>query len=214
MRLIFSAMAMALIAGLLYIGAPFYTAWSLREAIRTADTATLERKIEWDSVRASLKSSLVRHAQLVPEIADENTPNTPGLWQRVKIAFGQSMIDSFVERSVTPTGLPKMFQARKAFNSKVRGEPDPEVTLTRLERFKQFWGRLQRAEFQSFTRLEIEMKDRRSPGRHYVSLLEIKGLEWKLTELRVVAAPKGIGTPLPLAGIEASMDPPMPATLR
>lgn len=214
MRLILAAMALALIAGLVHIAAPFYTAWSLREAIRTADTATLERKIEWDSVRASLKDSLVRHANLVPEIADENNPNKPGLWQRVKIAFGQSMIDSFVERSVTPTGLPKMFEARKTFNAKVRGEADPEVTLTRIERFKQFWSRLQRAEFQSFTRLEIEMKDRRAPERHYVSLLELKGLEWKLTELRVVAAPKTGASPMPFAGIEASMDPPLPATLR
>ena len=34
------------------------------------------------------------------------------------MAFGQSMIDSFVEHSVTPTGLPKMFEAKKAFNEK------------------------------------------------------------------------------------------------
>ena len=123
------------------------------------------------------------------------------------------MIDSFVERSVTPTGLPKMFEAKKAFNSKVRGEPDPEVSLTKFERFKQFWSRLQRAEFQSFTRLEIEVKDRRAPDRHYVSLLELKGLEWKMTELRVIAAPKGsAGNPLPLVEADATL--PMPAALR
>ena len=214
MRLILGAMSLALIAGFIYIAAPFYTAWSLREAIRTADTATLERKIEWDSVRTSLKASLIRHANLVPEINDEASSNKPGLWQRVKVAFGQSMIDSFVERSVTPTGLPKMFEARRTFNAKVRGEPEREASLTRMERFKQFWSRLQRAEFQSLTRLEIEVKDRRAPDRHYVSLLEMKGLEWKLTELRVVAAPKAVASPLPLAEIEATMTPSMPAALR
>lgn len=217
MRLILTGTALALLLGLAYVAAPFYTAWSLREAIRTADSAYLERKIEWDSVRASLKTSLARHANLVPEINDETAPIKPGLWQRVKMAFGQSMIDNFVERSVTPTGLPKMFEAKKAFNEKVRGEVPPEATLTRIERFKQFWARLQRAEFQSFTRIEIEVKDRRAPDRHYVSLLELKGFEWKLTELRVKAAPKtasNFDAALPFAGVDGSMDRRMPATLR
>lgn len=214
MRLIIGTTVLLLLLGLAYVAAPFYTAWCLREAIRTADSGYLERKIEWESVRASLKTSLARHANLVPEISDEAASNKPGLWQRVKMAFGQSMIDNFVERSMTPSGLPKMFEAKKAFNEKVRGELPPEETMSRTERFKQFWARLQRAEFQSFSRVEIEVKDRRAPDRHYVSLLELKGLEWKLTELRIKAAPKSGTSPLPFAGVEASMDPPLPAQLR
>ena len=86
-RLALTGAALAVLAGAAYIASPFWAAWSLREAIRTSDTAVLERKIEWDSVRATLKESLVKHAKLVPEIAADNEAVRPGLWQRVKMAF-------------------------------------------------------------------------------------------------------------------------------
>jgi hypothetical protein len=188
LRLTLTALALSIVGGLAFIASPFWTAWSLREAIRTGDKAYLERKIEWDSVRTTLKASMARHASLVPEINATSEAFKPGLWQRVKMAFGQSMIDGFVERYVTPEGLPQLFEYRRTFNQKVRGEPDERETLGRLERFKRFWSRLQRAQFLSPTLVEIEMKDRRNPERNYVSVLELKGFEWKLTALGIVAA--------------------------
>lgn len=187
-------MALLLAAALTWIAAPLWTAWSLREAVRSGDTAYLERKVEWDSVRASLKASLVQHAQLVPEITAPETGVRPGLWQRVKVAFGQSLIDSFVERTITPKGLPQLFEARRSLDKTVRDASEDAESQEHLERFKRFWARLKRAELQSPTRLEIEMEDKRNPARRIVSLFELRDLEWKLTGLRVVSAPQ---TPAP-----------------
>jgi hypothetical protein len=58
------------------------TAWSIREAIRSGDAAYLERKIEWDSVRGTLRTSLTDTALAAPtaEGAASNAPPAkPGL---------------------------------------------------------------------------------------------------------------------------------------
>ena len=90
MRLTLTGMVMATMAAALFIASPFWTAWGLREAIRTGNSTHLERKIEWDSVRTTLKASLAQHAKLVPEITADDAVTKPGLWQRVKIALGRA----------------------------------------------------------------------------------------------------------------------------
>ena len=37
---------------------PVYTALEIREAVIAGDTATLNRKVEWEALRASLKASI------------------------------------------------------------------------------------------------------------------------------------------------------------
>jgi hypothetical protein len=171
----------------LYIASPFWAAWRLREAVRAGDVATIEQKVEWESVRASLKSSLARHAQLLPEATAAGEQVSPTLWQRIKSAFGATMLDRFIDNYVTPAGLPRLYQFRRVWNEQVNGEPD-EASLTGRERFKRFYARVIRAEFQALTRAEIEVADKHVPERRYVSVLELVGLEWKLTSLRVVSA--------------------------
>lgn len=170
----------------LYIASPFWAAWRLREAVRTGDVATIEQKVEWESVRASLKSSLARHAELLPEATAAGEQVNPTLWQRVKSAFGASMLDRFIDSYVTPAALPRLYQFRKTWNEQVAG--DPETQLSWRERFKRFYARVVRAEFQTPTRVEIEIIDKNVAERRYVSQLELIGLEWKLTSLRVVSA--------------------------
>ena len=53
------------------------------------------------------------------------------------------------------------------------------------------------------TVIEMELQDRRDPKRHYVSIFELKGFEWKLTGLQVKAAPAITTAANPLIGKEA-----------
>ena len=55
-----------------------------------------------------------------------------------------------------------------------------------FERFVRFWQRVKRAEYQSLTRVELEIADRRVPERRYVGTMEFRGIGWKLTQLQVV----------------------------
>lgn len=180
-----------------YVAYPFWSAWSLREAIKNGDTAKIEQAIEWDSVRATLRESLARQAKLMPEINAAGEAIKPTLWQRVKATFGQPMLDRFVESYVTPEGLPQLFSYRKTYREKIKGEPD-EKSLAVTERMRQFWSRIHRAEFKRLTRVEIEMSDKDNPGRRVTSTFDLKGLEWKLVELRVTGM-EGVPSDFPAA---------------
>lgn len=182
-----------LLGGAGYAASPFVAAWGLREAIKAGDTATIERKVIWSSVRASLRSSIAGNSQLLPEAQEATERVQPTVWQRVKAAFGQSMLDRFIESYVTPEGLPKLFRYRKTWNGTVKGEIDDEDTGDFFERAKVFYRRMSRAEFKSPTRIEIEMTDKNAPDRRVVTVMELHGIEWKLAELRIIGAPR-VGT--------------------
>lgn len=183
------ATAAVVLAGA-YVAAPFWTAWSIREAIRDNDSAYLEQKIEWDSVRSTLKASLASYA-LTPEGSPEALTAHPSLWQRIKEYFGRGALDRFVDSTVTPTGLNGLLTMRKAYRSGVEtvGLANPEEASSRFERMRGVWKRVTRAEFASLGRFELDMLDRDDPTRTIAAVLELRGMEWKLTELRVRATP-------------------------
>lgn len=183
---IIAIVVVLLMAGAGYAASPFVAAWNLREAIKAGDTKTIERKVIWSSVRTSLRASIAGDSQLLPEATEAGERVRPNMWQRVKSAFGQSMLDRFVESYVTPEGLPKLFRYRKTWNGTIKREKDDEDEGAFHERAKVFYSRMARAEFKSLTRIEIEMTDKNLPDRRYVTVMELHGTEWKLAELRVI----------------------------
>ncbi len=185
---IIAAVLVLVLVGIGYVASPFVAAWNLREAIKAGDTATIERKVVWSSVKTSLRASIAGNSQLLPEATEVGERIRPTVWQRVKAAFGQSMLDRFIESYVTPEGLPKLFRYRKTWNGTVKGDTDDDDKLDFFERAKAFYSRMSRAEFKSPTRIEIEMTDKFAPDRRYVSTMELHGFEWKLSELRIIGA--------------------------
>ena len=167
-----------------YVASPFVAMWNLREAIKSNDTAAIDSRVVWPSVRESLKASLAKEANLLPFAEAAGGQVRPTLWQRIKGTFGASMLDRFIETYVTPEGLPKLFDYRRTWNESIKGEV-PE-SASRLERARLIWSRVKRAEFQSLTRLEIEMVDRKVADRRIISVMELDAFTWKLTHLRIV----------------------------
>jgi Protein of unknown function (DUF2939) len=185
-RLLFS-LVVACALGAAYIASPFLAMWNLREAIKNADTATIESRVVWPTVRESLKSSLTGHANLLPLANAAGSDVTPTLWQRLKGVFGATVLDRFIETYVTPQGLPKLFDYKRMWNEQVAGDSAEPPAATRWERMRQLWARVKRAEFQTLTRVEVEVQDRKVADRRYVSVMELDGLTWKLTRLRIIA---------------------------
>lgn len=176
-------MTFAVLAGLAtaYIAAPFVTAWSIREAVRSGDAAYLERAIDWPSVRLTLKPSLT---ELALNEASQSTASTASLWQRLKTYVGAGAVATAVDNAVTPEGLTRMFNMRKAYRTYVSGEPD-DASLPVTERMKRTWARVKRAEFKSLTRFEVDMTDKLDETRLYLAKLELTASGWMLKELRV-----------------------------
>ena len=172
-----------------YIALPFWTAWSIREAIKTGDSDYLARKIDFEGVRETLRPSLAQVAFDMPDPSSSDPAPKPGLWKRIKAYWGQGAINRLVDTYVTPEGLPKMFEWRRTYRE-VTGAVDPNAKPPSFrQRFTKFWARLKRAEFKSMTAMEFEMRDQYDPARSHVGLLQLAGspwsLDWKLTELRV-----------------------------
>lgn len=186
----------AAVLAVAYMAWPLLTALQIREAIIARDTATLERKIEWASVRSSLKVSLSAEAKARLE-TDPNAP-APSLWQRIKATVAPTLAESAVDRYVTPENLPAFFGYRETYRNQIRpalGMKEPPTLLagtllagTPIDRVGSFYARVRRAVFYSLTRFEVEIVDRYQPERRYVSTFELIGLEWKLTALAVLGA--------------------------
>jgi len=180
--------AIFLMGSSFYIAAPFWTAWSIREAVKTGDVATLEDKVVWASVRQSLRQSIAHHAQLMPAAVDAGRQLRPTVWQRVKAMFGESMLDRFMDRYITAAGLPKLYQLKHGYRSRVQGLPD-ERLLPIEQRAVRLLRRVKRAEFKSMSHVEVEIEDRDQPDRHIVATMELFGFTWKLTSVIIKPAP-------------------------
>ncbi len=203
-KLVWRLCSIALACGLLggaYVATPFVTAWTIREAIRANDSDYLESKIEWVSVRATLKESLGKFAFTASGDMAE-LPEKPGLWQRIKTYVGRGAVDKFVDTTVTPTGMSGLFSMRKAYTAAVVGD-DSATRPPVWERMRRVWSRVTRAEFKGFDRFEMDMIDKQSPDRTINCVLERRGFEWKMTELRVKATdPAKLPPPRPLLAMQ------------
>ena len=192
-RLVKVVILVLLPLALAYAAWPIYSALEIREAVIAGDTTTLNRKVEWEALRASLKASITPET-IARLMADPDAP-PPTLWQRIKAAVAPTMADSVIERYVTPEHLPVLLGYRRIYRGTVRpalGLKEPPSALagtwldgTGFDRFASFWVRVRRAVFMSPTRFILEVEDKYRPGRQFVGTLELKGYDWKLTGLSV-----------------------------
>jgi Protein of unknown function (DUF2939) len=172
---------------------PVHTALEIREAVIAGDTATLNRKVEWEQLRTSLKASIT--PETITRLMQDPDAPKPSLWQRIKAVVAPSMADSVIERYVTPEHLPVLLGYRQVYRGSVRpalGLKEPPTALegtwlggTALDNFASFWARVRRAVFMSPTRFVLEVEDKYKPGRHFIGTLELRNFEWKLTGLSV-----------------------------
>jgi hypothetical protein len=189
-----------------YIAWPLYTVLQIREAMRFGDTAILASKIEWDSVRATLKASM--SAEALAALETEPGAPKPSLWQRVKATVAPHMAGSVIDRYATPEYFPVLLGYRRIWRGTLQPviqPPEPPTQLsgtwlggTVVDRFIAFYSRIRRAVFHSLTRFEIEVVDRHRADRSYTGMLELRGLEWKLTGLSIsgaITAPKATNQP-------------------
>lgn len=210
-RLLILAALVVVLAGA-YVSAPLYAAWQIREAVRANDTATLERKVDWVSVRASLKTSLAEARLVLSEAQEATGEARPSVWQRLKAAALPYVTDPLIDRYMRPEGIGQLYQLRQRLAAQAAAarrvaragttgagsrtpDPAPEPPGT-FERARAVAKRIERLAFVSPTRVEIEMADQIVAGRTWIAALELRGLAWQLTELRIIKRPvRGLTAP-------------------
>lgn len=195
-------------AGLAYLASPFLAAFEVRQAMKHGDKPTLERRVEWAPVRASLKASLAelqRKADADQQLAGGPAPS---MWSRVKAMVMPTMAEKLVDSYVTAEGVIQMFAARTALKDLKKDWTGSAATPpaaagqaadaiapvlaadlddhgSPLDRFRAFYNRIHRAEFRSATEVEFEIADRNTPARRFISTFELKSFAWKLTGVKV-----------------------------
>ncbi len=188
--------ALLLVAGGTYAGSAFLAAWEIREAVRTGNTAALERRVDWDQVRASLKRSTAETRAVITEYAEASaaTLPKPGLWQRIKTAAAGLVTDPLIDRYVSAEGAPRLWALRETWRGTVRpivhSEPPTVLAGTALagtsaDKVLSLARRVDRVAFTSPFRMELELRDRYVEHRRWRAVLELKGQSWTLTEVHV-----------------------------
>ena len=196
MRTLVKTLLIAIPLAIAYAIWPVQSALQIREAVIAGDTETLSRKVEWEALRASLKTSI--SPETVARLMEDPDAPKPTLWQRIKAVVTPSMTETVIERYVTPEHLPILLGYRRIYRGTVRaalGLKEPPSVLegtwlggSAFDRFASFWRRVRRAVFLSPTLFVLEVEDKYQPGRNLVGTLELKGWEWKLTGLSIVGA--------------------------
>ena len=196
MRKFIAVTLLLIVAGGAYSASAFWAAWEIREAIRQADTVTLERRVDWPAVRRSLKTSASEARSIISELSQASVDATasPGLWQRMKAAAAALVTDPLIDRYVSAEGAPRLWTLRETWRNKVRpivlAEPQSALAGTvlaesSLDRALSVARRVERVAFTTPLRMELEIRDRIVEQRRWTAVLELKGMTWTLTEVHV-----------------------------
>jgi hypothetical protein len=118
---------LAVLGGLAWIAWPYYALYSLMTAVREADVSTLERRVEWNSLRQSLRGDL--NATLLKAMSDKSKGNSDdALSKGFTAVLGPAVINNMIDGYVTPQAVAAM----------VRNETSPESQANALPAIKNF----------------------------------------------------------------------------
>ena len=154
---------------------PYRTLAAIRAAVVAQDAGALAEQVDFPALRASLK------AQMEDRLARRfGAGSNDSLFGMVAIGLAGAAVDGAVEVMVTPLGLGALMQgrdmwrgARDAFDPPVRAAGDPQAIPLRDPEHR----------FESTSRFTATVRD--GDGRPVVFVLTRRGLDWKLSDIRL-----------------------------
>jgi hypothetical protein len=194
MRRVIAILIVCALAGVAYPASGIRAAWQIRAALEAGDSALLAQRVDWASLRASLKRSQNETKQVFKEYSEAAGLPAPGLWQRIKSAALPFFSDTIIDRYVTPEGAVQIWSWRQTWRDKVRpallAEPAGPLAGTWLagtsvDRGLALLRRIERVAFTSPRRLEVVLLDRYAGNRRWRAAMELRGLTWMLTDIEV-----------------------------
>jgi Protein of unknown function (DUF2939) len=182
--------AAGIFVAMLYLIWPYYTLLELTQAIQAADAPTINRLVDWDRLRPSLKAQLQAQLQNSPKTARERDfeKENPG-WAVLGNTLALTFANSLIDKMLTPEGIVRLVQRGDAVPAvKALQQAKPEVRQTSL------WQRIQFAFFVSpiHFRLDLSEPDRggaaglASGAQPSITvILMFKGTGWQVSDLRL-----------------------------
>jgi Protein of unknown function (DUF2939) len=191
--------AAGICAAVLYLVWPYYTLLELGQAIQAADAPTINRLVDWDRLRPSLKAQLQAQLQNKPKTVTERdyeqkNPGLAALGDTVVLAFANSLIDTIL----TPEGIVRLVQIRgdTVPVGKTLQQPKPETRRPNADTNPQttLWQRIRFAFFVSPIHFRLDLSEPNRGGAagpasgaqpSLTVMLMFKGTEWQVSDLRL-----------------------------
>jgi hypothetical protein len=186
-----------------YIAWPAWSAYELEDAIKTRDLATPARKIDFPSVRASLRASSV---EKLAELHDRpNSLLSAASSERNRNGAGTPIVDQLLERTATPDGLLRITREEVPLRTSIErllrdhmnpaGEGAAQVASTAVERTvgaeepkrrsSYGWANIKSIRPASPFRYEIGIaKDQAATRPDIFVDFGFTGTDWKITGIR------------------------------
>lgn len=163
-----------------YMAWPLAAAWQLRTAVKARDIPAIERKVDWQTLRANLKQTIGGNLRVKADSPERNVVT------RVLIrSLGPLAAGAMIEMTVTPHTIARVLAGRTALDGDVTlstgSDAESGETLDPLAPRRLRW-----AFFESPTRFRIETIDPKMPGKRVVSVLALQGFNWKLVDVYYV----------------------------
>ncbi len=165
MKLIRWAAIFCVVLLMVYAASPFVSFWRFTEAIRSGDSAAISSRVDFPSVRASLKKQLI--ARFAGKTERHNR------W----LNLGPTLIDVIVDTYVTPDGIAALLSNPQALKS---------LQSPQQFRFSAAKGqapsKIKYAFFTGFRTFRVDREE-------VILRFHFTGTEWKLTELDLGLTP-------------------------
>src|SRR3954467_15728232 len=165
MKLIRWAVIVCVLLLMVYVASPYVSFWRFTEAVRSGHSAAISSRVDFPSVRASLKK------QLIARFA--------GKTERHKrwLNLGPTLIDAIVDTYVTPDGIAALLSNPQALKS---------LQSPQQFRFSAAKGEgSSKIKYAFFTGLRTFMVDRQEVTLRF----HFTGTGWKLTDLDLGLTP-------------------------
>lgn len=106
--------AAAILGVMLYAIWPYYTLFELSRAIQTRNAVTINRLVDWEQVRASVKAQIqarleqIQKSPLQRELSEKNPR-----WANYGNAMAQKLANSLIDRVLTPEGMTQLMEGSR-----------------------------------------------------------------------------------------------------
>ena len=163
----------ALLAVAAYAALPYWSAYSLAQAFRTGDREVLERRVDWERLRASLKDDL--SAAMVAGLQGAGPRNDVAA--ALGVAFGPALIDNMLQSVVNPASVAELARRAAAPGEGEGGVPD-EMAEDPL-------GAVRWAFFIGPSEFLVTVSDEKLDGEDVDLYFERSGLSWRLVRVKL-----------------------------
>jgi hypothetical protein len=198
--------AAAIFGVTLYVIWPYYTLLELYRAAQSGNAATINRVVDWEQVRMSVKAQIQERLEKSQNTAAQRefAQKNPR-WANYGNAIAQKVTNSLIDRILTPEGIARLIQgsreqasaaARQASarspSAGTAGEAGPKPGSIGGLQQSSLWQRVHFAFFVSPIHFRLDLRD---PDRHGAAessvqptltvMMIFKGTGWQVYDVRL-----------------------------